>query len=332
MDACDGADLFITSGRRLHLEGAGSDPVVVGEIGRELERVTTMSSWEYSEGTPTNRNVSGAKDCKTIQAKAPRWAYDDLDKGQKPQHREQQHALRYTCRTIRKSDRVNACDEGLNQKAFLTPHNGARASAPSVLNLFPVHEAGYCMEERLVVPIHKSEEERSLKSLTYALVVRPLSVLNHVPGTQTLQVVSVTGAGGGRRASSRGGVKAGKRPVFRMRNGAPAGPERGLRTRPLRVRILALVMGIGALAGFERGLSVSARVLSRCGAAWTNILNTYVPRGRDGGGWITARSEVVIDGGTRMIFLVVERQWEGGRWAKTEPEPARVPVPEPLMA
>lgn len=332
VNACDGADLFITSGRRLHLEGAGSDPVVVGEIGRELERVTTMSSWEYSEGTPTNRNVSGAKDCKTIQAKAPRWAYDDLDKGQKPQHREQQHALRYTCRTIRKSDRVNACDEGLNQKAFLTPHNGARASAPSVLNLFPVHEAGYCMEERLVVPIHKSEEERSLKSLTYALVVRPLSVLNHVPGTQTLQVVSVTGAGGGRRASSRGGVKAGKRPVFRMRNGAPAGPERGLRTRPLRVRILALVMGIGALAGFERGLSVSARVLSRCGAAWTNILNTYVPRGRDGGGWITARSEVVIDGGTRMIFLVVERQWEGGRWAKTEPEPARVPVPEPLMA
>ena len=138
----------------LHLEGAGSDPVVVGEIGRELERVTTMSSWEYSEGTPTNRNVSGAKDCKTIQAKAPRWAYDDLDKGQKPQHREQQHALRYTCRTIRKSDRVNACDEGLNQKlkekAFPTPHNGARASAPSVLNLFPVHEAGYCMEERLV--------------------------------------------------------------------------------------------------------------------------------------------------------------------------------------
>ena len=117
-----------------------------------------------------------------------------------------------------------------------------------------------------------------------------------------------------------------------MRNGAPAGPERGLRTRPLRVRILALVMGIGALAGFERGLSVSARVLSRCGAAWTNILNTYVPRGRDGGGWITARSEVVIDGGTRMIFLVVERQWEGGRWAKTEPEPARVPVPEPQMA
>ena len=108
--------------------------------------------------------------------------------------------------------------------------------------------------------------------------------------------------------------------------------ERGLRTRPLRVRILALVMGIGALAGFERGPSVSARVLSRCGAAWTNILlNTYVPRGRDGGGWITARSEVVIDGGTRMIFLV-ERQWEGGRWAKTEPEPARVPVPEPLMA
>ena len=116
-----------------------------------------------------------------------------------------------------------------------------------------------------------------------------------------------------------------------MRNGAPAGPERGLRTRPLRVRILALVMGIGALAGFERGLSVSARVLALRGSLDKHSLNTYVPRGRDGGGWITARSEVVIDGGTRMIFLV-ERQWEGGRWAKTEPEPARVPVPEPQMA
>ena len=78
VDACDGADLFITSGRSTHLEGAGSDPVVVGEIGRELERVTIMSSWEYSEGTPTNWNVSSAKDCKTIQAKVPRWAYDDF--------------------------------------------------------------------------------------------------------------------------------------------------------------------------------------------------------------------------------------------------------------
>ena len=87
-------------------------------------------------------------------------------------------------------------------------------------------------------------------------------------------------------------------------------------------------MGIGALAGFERGLSVSARVLSRCGAAWTNILlNTYVPRGRDGGGWITARSEVVIDGD-----MMAERWCEGGRWAEPEPEPARVPVPEPQIA
>jgi hypothetical protein len=100
------------------------------------------------------------------------------------------------------------------------------------------------------------------------------------------------------------------------------------RTWPLRVRILALVMGIGALAGFERGPSVSARVLSRCGAAWTNIYTyTYVPRGRDGGGWITARSEVVIDGG-----MMVERWWDGGRWAEPVPEPARVPVPEPQMA
>ena len=275
-----------------------------------------MSSWEYSEGTLTNRNVSGAMDCNTIKASALRWAYDDLDKGQKPQHREQQHALH-----------VNVCDEGLYQKAFPTPYNGARASAPSVLNLFPVHEAGYCAEECLVVPIHKSEEERSLKSLTYALVVRPLSVLNHVPGTQTLQVVSVTGTGGGRRASSRGGVKAGKRPVFRTRNGAPAGPERGLRTRPLRVRILALVTGIGALAGFERGPSVSARVIRDAGQPGQIILFTYVPRGRDGGGWITARSEVVIDGG-----MMVERWREGGRLAEPVPEPARVPVPEPQMA
>ena len=85
--------------------------------------------------------------------------------------------------------------------------------------------------------------------------------------------------------------------------------------------------------GFERGPSVSARVIRDAGQPGQNIHFTYVPRGRDGGGWITARSEVVIDGGTRMIFLV-ERQWEGGRWAEPEPEPARVPVPvpEPQMA
>lgn len=86
-------------------------------------------------------------------------------------------------------------------------------------------------------------------------------------------------------------------------------------------------MGIGALAGFERGLSVSARVLALRGSLDKHSLNTYVPRGRDGGGWITARSEVVIDGG-----MLAERWCEGGRWAEPEPEPARVPVPEPLMA
>ena len=115
------------------------------------------------------------------------------------------------------------------------------------------------------------------------------------------------------------------------RTDAPAGPERGLRTWPLRVRILALVTGIGALAGFERGPSVSARVLALRGSLDKHSF-TYVPRGRDGGGWITARSEVVIDGG--MISMMVERWWEGGRWAEPEPVPALVlvPVPEPQMA
>lgn len=129
--------------------------------------------------------------------------------------------------------------------AFLNLHNGARASDPSVLNSFPVQEAGYCAGGELAVPIHKSRGGCSLKSWTYALVVRPLSVLYSVPGTQALEVVPVTGTGGGWRASSRGGAKAGKRPRNRMWNDVFAGSERCPWTRPS-------VMGIGAPSGSRK--------------------------------------------------------------------------------
>ena len=139
------------------------------------------------------------------------------------------------------------------------------------------------------MPIHKSRGGCSLKSWTYAMVVRPLSVLYSVLGTQALEVVPVTGTGGGWRASSRGGAKAGKRPRNRMWNDASAGSERCPWVWPS-------VMGIGAPTGLERGPRVSARVLSRGGAAWTDC---FLRRSRGAemrGGWITARSGVVIDG------------------------------------
>ena len=299
------------------MEGAASDPVVIGnsQVGskewRSLER-RPGNTWKVYPQTEESRTGCASSSVqRTVKpfmltaASGPSisttWGRD------KNSVTGGAAAPRYTCYEDC-SDRVNARDGGYYQMAFLTPYNGARARDTAVLNLFPAQEAGYCAVEDLVVPIHQSRGGCSIKSRTYALVVRPWT--KQTTGTQAGPVTEVSR---GRRASSRGGVKAGKRPRNRMWNDASAGSERCSWVWPS-------VMGIGAPVGFERGPWVFARVLFALRGSLDKLILYLCPAGprrevdgsqRDPGWW----SSIQEGGAGSMVGRWVVGGGKMGGWA-----------------
>lgn len=253
--ARDGAGHSTTPGRIPHLEGAGSDPVVVGILAGRLERVAF-----FAERRPggTLKVHPQAGDSRTGCASSPvQWilnlpfrltnrevGLDCLTTWTRDKNFVTGGAAapRYTCYPYRGYVRVNACDGGHYQMAFPNLYNGARARDPSVLNSFPVQEAGYCAGGDLVVPIHMGQRRMPTQVSDLCIGVRP-----RIKQTTGTQAGPVTEASRGWRASSRGGVKAGLRPTFRLRVARLMA-----RARPLRVRTRALVVGIGAPTGSRK--------------------------------------------------------------------------------